>query len=127
MPRPLSLLPLLIAVACSASPATLSAADLEDLVTGLCAAVERSDATESEAAFFGRAHAPLHTLADTLRERELTVAAADLLVAKQRVEASYTQGLPPPLLHDNLRALVVVTDDGLEALRLRPLDCDQGT
>lgn len=127
MPRLLSLLPLLVAVACSAPRATLAAADLEDLVTGLCDAIHQTDAVASESAFFGRAHAPLHVLADTLRDKDLTMEAADLLVAKQRVEASYTQALPPALLRDNLRALVEATGGGLDALRLPTLDCEQGT
>jgi hypothetical protein len=131
--RLLLLLPLLVVAACSPTPDALSTADQEDLLRGLCEAIAAIDGVAgdaadaaigtAEAAFFTRAHAPLHTLAGRLTDDGTVSTAAELLVAKQRVESSFDQGLPISILHDNLATLLDAADAGLEAVGLRHLDC----
>lgn len=58
------------------------------VLVAVCDAADADDPAAAEAAF-GQAHDGLHTLARELQEGDRRDAAADLLEAKQRVEAAF--------------------------------------
>lgn len=99
---------------------------MQTMMNGLCAALAEDDVDASEATFFDRAHQGLHAVATMLTRADHAAIAGDLLRSKQRVEASYEQGLPVDVLHANLRALQDATRRGLEQLDvIAPTTCEE--
>jgi hypothetical protein len=101
-------------------PVTSEAA--AEAVRGLCALEPETDRIEAEATFLDRSHATLHVIAAATEVRD-RAAAADLLEAKQRVEADLAgAGLPPGFAAD-VRALIDATGAALSAIGLDAPSC----
>lgn len=88
---------------------------------GLCRTADVADRPdEARAAFFDSVHQPLHELADETATRDRAVA-AELLEAKQRVEAAF--GGDESALPGTTKELVNATDAALLTLDRHQLDC----
>jgi hypothetical protein len=96
---------------------TVSARLLSAAATAVCQAAEQadSDPTAAKDTFFGRAHDDLHTIARVLDDTDRK-AAAELLRAKQAVEAAFSGGAPSAELRAGLLRLAAATSAGLERL-----------
>lgn len=127
----------LAAVACSggSSGATtvvvggeaVPAERLEAAALGVCQATGQvtSDAGAARKTFFGKAHDGLHTIARALEDVDRR-AAADLLQAKQAVEADLSGNPSAAVLGADLRRLAAVTRAGLDRLDIAVPGCEAG-
>ncbi len=108
--------------ACSSGSERSSADDpFVNAGVGLCRAADVADRPdEARAAFFDSVHQPLHELADETATRDRAVA-ADLLEAKQRVEAAFDGD--ESSLPGTIEELVDATDAALRTLDRPQLDC----
>jgi hypothetical protein len=86
--------------------------ELREIVEPLCVARALEDRDAARAAFFGRAHGPLHTLAKAVQVSDRR-AAGELLRAKQAVEADFGDPAADAALEADLRRLV---DEAVQAL-----------
>jgi hypothetical protein len=80
-------------------------------VAGLCASagdVRAGDVDDARDTFFDQSHDDLHELADEVADDD-RVAAADLLEAKEAVEADFAGSAPSDTLADDLDVLVDAT------------------
>ncbi|MBI4261085.1 MAG: zinc ribbon domain-containing protein [Actinobacteria bacterium] len=126
--------PLLLAVAlaaatltaCSTGPSPdeegpVPRAVAEEAVLGLCeaAAVLPDDPAAAETAFFDRAHDALHEIAGAVQELD-RAAAAELLTAKEAVEAGFRDG---EVLPGEIERLIGSTGRALGALGLEAPAC----
>lgn len=101
-------------------PVTPQAA--HESVLGLCEIVDAADRAEAEATFLDRSHATLHVIAAATEVRD-RAAAADLLEAKQRVEADLAgDGLPSGFGAD-VESLIESTRAALDAIGLDAPAC----
>lgn len=91
-------------------------------VRGLCDLGSATDRVEAEAIFLDRSHATLHVIAAAAEVRDRG-AAADLLEAKQRVEADLAGADLPPDFAADVGALVGATRTALEAMGLDAPAC----
>ena len=117
----------MLAAACSAgSSATetvevgdghISATRLRAVSDGVCRAAREAEADPAAArlTFFAESHDGLHTIARALEDLDRKKA-ADLLVAKQAVEADFSAAPPPGVLRDHLTSLAAATRAGLARL-----------
>lgn len=94
-------------------PVTPEAAD--EAVRGLCDLRTATDRAEAEATFLDRSHETLHVIAAATEERDRN-AAADLLEAKQRVEADLAGADLPSDFAADVGALIEATRAALEAI-----------
>jgi ribosomal protein S18 acetylase RimI-like enzyme len=101
-------------------PVTPGAA--EEAVRGLCDLRTATDRVEAEATFLDRSHATLHVIAAATEVRDRG-AAADLLEAKQRVEADLAGGDLRPGFAADVRALIDATRAALAAIGLDAPAC----
>lgn len=102
----------------------ISASRLRAVASGLCRAAEEA-ATDPEAArltFFSESHDGLHTIARALEDVDRK-AAADLLVAKQAVEADFAAAPSAGVLRDDLTTLAAATRTGLGRLDVSVTAC----
>ena len=90
---------------------------LKAVVEGVCRATGQAatDTEEARRTFFGQAHQGLHTIARGLEDVDRS-AAADVLVAKQAVEADLSGGRPASTLVADLRRLAEATRGALDRL-----------
>ena len=96
-------------------PVTADAA--AEAVRGLCDLRTATDHAGAEATFLDRSHETLHVLAAATEERDRGTA-ADLLEAKQRVEADLAGADLPPDFAADVGALIEATREALEAIGL---------
>lgn len=101
-------------------PVTVEAAD--EAVLGLCELVDATDLDAADATFHDRSHQTLHVVAAATEVVD-RAAAADLLVAKERVEADLTGADLPASFADDVETLLGRTRDALEVLGLDPPAC----
>jgi hypothetical protein len=101
-------------------PVTSEAA--AEAVRGLCALEPATDRVEAEATFLDRSHATLHVIAAATEVPDRG-AAADLLEAKQLVEADLAGDDLPPGFAADVRALIDATDAALAAIGLDAPAC----
>lgn len=127
------LLVLATSLACSSDPepsgptatGDTGAVSEEDAAEALAALCELGSATSVEGArtdFYDRAHSALHAIAAAM-SAEHPGSDADLLIAKQRVEAHLDAGVLPPGFADDVAALSAATAAGLDALGLPAPAC----
>lgn len=92
---------------------------LEATAEGVCQAARAaaSDPAAARDLFFGKAHDGLHTLARALGDVNRPTA-ADVLEAKQTVEAALRSGKDPMTLSADLLRLAAATRAGLDRLEL---------
>jgi hypothetical protein len=97
---------------------------LRGIVDGLCAAERQAleDREAARAAFFGRAHEPLHTLAKAVQPTDRR-AAGELLRAKQAVEADLGDPAGRRDLAGDLRRLGETTLQALKILGIKAQPC----
>ena len=128
MPTIRLLLCLAVAFAgCASSSATDgSGDDPAPALVAVCDAADADDPSAAEAAF-GRAHDGLHTLARELQDLDRRDAAADLLEAKQRVEAAFAADTVPDDLSDRIATLVDATAAALTETGRPRTPCPEGT
>ena len=126
----------LVATACSgehasngagtAPPATgaVAVGAAAEAVLGLCeiAADHADDHATAEAVFHDRSHETLHTIAAAVEEVDRAVA-ADLLTAKQRVEADLASNALPAGFARDVDALLSATTQALEAIGVAVPPC----
>ena len=96
-----------------------------ELVLGLCAvqgSLEAGDVEGAEVTFEDEVHEPLHELADEAESADRE-AAADLLEAKQRVEAGFAASTPASELTADVAALLAATSAAMETLGLQAPAC----
>jgi ribosomal protein S18 acetylase RimI-like enzyme len=93
-----------------------------EAVRGLCELRTATDRDEAEATFLDRSHATLHVIAAATEERDRGVA-ADLLEAKQRVEADLAGADLPPDFTGDVGALIEATRAALDAIGLEAPAC----
>lgn len=100
---------------------------LEAAAVGVCQAAGQaaSDAGAPRRTFFGKAHDGLHTIARALEDVDRR-AAADLLQAKQTVEADLSGTPTAADLGAHLRRLAAVTQVGLDRLDIAVPPCEAG-
>ena len=91
-------------------------------VLGLCDLRSATDRAEAEATFLDRSHETLHVIAAATEVRDRG-AAADLLEAKQRVEAGLADPDLPPGFAADVEALIEATRAALDAIGLDALTC----
>jgi len=91
-------------------------------VRGLCDLRTATDRAEAEATFLDRSHETLHVIAAATEARD-RAAAADLLEAKQRVEADLAGADLPPDFAADVGALIQATRAALEAIGLDAPAC----
>lgn len=96
------------------------------VLVAMCDAANADDPAAAEAAL-GRAHDGLHTLARELKETDRRDTAADLLEAKQRVEAAFAADTVPDDLSDRINTLVDATAAALTATGRPRAPCPEGT
>lgn len=101
-------------------PVTVQAAD--EAMRGLCELASTTDQAEAEAIFLDRSHATLHVIVAATEVRDRG-AAADLLEAKQRVEADLAGAELPPDFPQDVEALIEATRAALEAIGLDAPAC----
>lgn len=96
---------------------SIPARRLKAAAAGVCEAADRLPASPKAArtVFFGQAHDDLHTIARALSDVDRK-AAADLLVAKQAVEADFSEDASPGRLAADLGRLAATTRSGLDRL-----------
>lgn len=97
-----------------------------DAVLGLCDSVSRAsgnDVQGAEGAFVDRSHGPLHEIAAEVQGVDRPLA-ADLLVAKNRVEEDFRSGADSGALLTDFRALLDATANALTALELEVPPCE---
>jgi len=93
-----------------------------EAVRGLCALESTTDRAEAEATFLDRSHETLHVIA-AATEGQDRAAAADLLEAKQRVEADLAGADLPPDFAADVWALIQATHAALEGIGLDAPAC----
>jgi hypothetical protein len=81
-----------------------------------------TDVEAAEAAFLDRSHATLHALAAATSGTARDVS-AQLLIAKQRVEAGLRRASLPPTFAGDVQALIEATISAIEALGLDAGSC----
>lgn len=86
------------------------------MLATLCEARRVAERGGDVAEVFAGAHAALHDTARELQDRDERTVAADLLEAKQRVEAVVADDPPPEGLPDRLAELIEAVRAGLESL-----------
>lgn len=96
---------------------TVTAEAAAEAARGLCELGSATDRAEAEATFLDRSHETLHVIAAATEERDRN-AAADLLEAKQRVEADLAGADLPPDFAADVGALIEATRSALEAIGL---------
>jgi hypothetical protein len=101
-------------------PVTAEAA--AEAVRGLCDLRTATGREEAEATFLDRSHATLHVIAAATEVRDRD-AAADLLEAKQRVEADLAGTELPSDFAADVEALIESTRAALGAIGLEAPDC----
>lgn len=94
----------------------------EEAVRGLCDLRTATDRVEAEATFLDRAHATLHVIAAATEVRDRS-GAANLLEAKQKVEADLAGTELPPSFAADVRALIDATRAALAAIGLDAPAC----
>jgi hypothetical protein len=93
-------------------------------IEALCEIEAASDLEPARAAFYDRAHATLHEVASAAAAAD-PGSDAELLIAKQRVEAALEEsGLPPGFDADVARLRVAATV-ALDALGISPPGCER--
>ncbi len=99
-------------------------ASLVDAEAGMCAARASAvtDPAAARAAFFDRAHDPIHAVARGLEDVDRPQA-AELLEAKERVESGLDTR--PPTLADDVAHLAEVYRAGLGRLAISAPPCDK--
>lgn len=114
----------LVLAGCAAGPRTVDPPDgPAGIVTVLCQARDLADTDPALARdAFERAHLDLHDLADEVSGVD-RAAAAELLRAKQRVEAGFSAATPPTDLAARLRTLTDTTAAALAATGIDPPAC----
>jgi hypothetical protein len=112
-----------VAVALSAGCSDQSGSSPSGALTDLCAATRGGvGLDEQESAFFDRAHDALHDLARRATDVD-PEAAADLLEAKQAVEAAFTESFDEPVSRDQVNTLIASANEALAALEEEPISC----
>jgi hypothetical protein len=101
-------------------PVTAEAA--AEAVRGLCDLESATGRAEAEATFLDRSHETLHEIATATEVRDRG-AAADLLEAKQRVEADLAGADLPPEFADHVGALLDATGAALDTIGLDAPAC----
>ena len=101
-------------------PVTAEAA--AEAVRGLCDLGTATGRAEAEAIFFDRSHETLHVIAAATEVRDRD-AAADLLEAKQRVEADLAGADLPPDFAADVETLIEATRAALDAIGLEGPTC----
>ena len=101
-------------------PVTAEAA--AETVRGLCDLESAMDRAEAEATFLDRSHETLHVIAAATEVRDRS-AAAELLEAKQRVEADLAGADLPPDFDADVETLIQATRAALEAIGLDAPAC----
>jgi hypothetical protein len=106
----------------SGSLGVVTPADAREAVLGLCASVGSldDDPVGAEEAFTDRSHDELHVIAAALQEVDRE-AAADLLEAKQRVEAGFAGPDGPSA--EEMESLIAATRVGLDVLSIETPSC----
>lgn len=94
----------------------------EEAVRGLCDLRTATDGVEAEATFLDRSHETLHVIAAATVVRDRS-AAADLLEAKQKVEADLAFAELPPDFATDVGALIEATRAALEGVGLEVPAC----
>lgn len=119
----LSLALLLVLVSCGSSGETVTpeatgagdAVRAQAAVLGLCEIRDASELETAEAVFHDRSHDALHAIAAAVEEVDRG-AAADLLAAKQRVEADLAARELPATFASDVEDLLAATRAALAAL-----------
>jgi hypothetical protein len=94
----------------------------EEAVSGLCDLRTATDGVEAEATFLDRSHETLHVIAAATVVRDRS-AAADLLEAKQKVEADLAFAELPPDFATDVGTLIEATRAALEGVGLEVPAC----
>lgn len=127
----------LAGAACSGGPSKVTtvvvggeavpAERLGGAAAGVCGAAGQaaSDAGAARKTFIGEAHDGLHIIARALEDVDRR-AAADLLRAKQAVEADFSGNAPAAVLGDHLGRLAALTRAGLDRLDIPVPGCEAG-
>jgi hypothetical protein len=103
-------------------PVDPQAADRAVLALCRIAAEHADDREAADALFLDQAHELLHAIAAAAEQADRAVA-ADLLTAKQRVEADLSADELPTGFAEHVRALVSATGAALEAIGLTAPAC----
>ncbi len=91
-------------------------------IEALCEMEVASDVASARAAFYDRAHATLHEIASAAAAAD-PGSDAELLIAKQRVEAALEENELPPGFDADVALLRVVAASALDALGIRSAGC----
>ena len=105
----------------SLGPVTQDAAD--EALLGLCEIVRATDRDTAAATFFDRSHQTLHVIAAATEVADRG-AAADLLEAKQVIEADLVEPVLPTGFAGDVEALLAATRGALEAIGLDAPACE---
>ncbi len=139
-PRARALLPIAVAIAlasCGAAPAeqpspsSLPSGSLgvvtpdaaAEAIRGLCAVAGATERDAAAATFFDRSHQTLHVVAAATEVVDRT-AAADLLIAKQAVEADLVEPVLPRGFERDVEALLAATREALASIGLDGPPCE---
>jgi hypothetical protein len=106
----------------SGSLGPVSPETADEAVLGLCAIAGATERDEAEATFADRSHQTLHVIAAAVEEVDRAVA-AELLEAKQAVEADLTEPVLPAGFPDHVGSLLDATRAALDTLGLDAPDC----
>lgn len=115
----------MLATACSGEPAPEGPADpspAERAILGLCEIRDASDLRTAETVFHDRSHETLHQLAADVEEVDRS-AAADLLTAKQRIEADLAGDELPDGFVADVEDLLAATRAALDVLEVPAPPC----
>jgi hypothetical protein len=94
----------------------------DEAVLGLCAIAGATERDAAEAAFADRSHQTLHVIAAAVQEVDRAVA-AELLEAKQAVEADLAEPALPAAFPDHVGSLLDATRAALDTIGLDAPDC----
>ncbi len=106
---------LLAAASCSSSADEPTEDDLSSVALGLCDAMSSGDFIFADSIFADRVHQGTHDLVAELEDDHRAIA-AEILVAKNKVESAITDEVRFPELKQDLRALYDAVGDGLRAI-----------
>lgn len=93
-------------------------------IEALCEIEAASDLEPARTAFYDRAHATLHEIASAAATADRG-SDAELLIAKQRVEAALEESALPPGFDADVALLRVAATSALDALGISPSGCER--
>lgn len=108
--------------ASTAATADATQAAVSTALEALCRMERETDVDPARATFFDRVHTTLHATAERAAELE-PGSDADLLIAKERVEADLEEPALPPTFAEDVRALRDATAAAAEAVGLTAPAC----